>query len=204
MQTRAKTAAGLQNGFREEFLEVDGREQPTIAVDRHSRKRKRHSASESRRNKVGLRRENGYRDSGVVLSSDEDLGNDNEADERPSKIRSVSSTKSAELFASLLEKTSKERLVKSISRLCESNYLVLSWLKKDLQKPETPRNLSAIKDNSMITPVSPRQPRPARSDPPPAEPVAASETLTCTRCEAKYDAASERDSGECIYHDGEY
>ena len=204
MQTRAKTAAGLQNGVREAFLEVDDREQPTIAADRRLKKRKRHgSMGESRRHKVGLRRENGYRDSGVVLSSDEELGDDHEADEPPSKIRSISSAKSAELVASLLEKSSKERLVRSISKLCESNHLVLSWLKKDLQKPDPPRNFSAVQETSMITPVSPKQTRSGRLEPPSAVPEA-SGMATCTRCDATYNVASEHENGECRYHDGEY
>ena len=197
-RAQARPAGSSQQATRDAFLQSEGRDQFS---ERSSRKRKRHSISEQRRHRVGFRRENGYRDSGVVLSSDDDFGDDDdEVVERPSKLRSISSSKSTELVASLLEKASKERLVKSILKLCESNHLVLSWLKKDLQKPEPPKDLAITNETSLITPVSPRRTRSGRIEPTSAP--EAGETLTCTRCDAEYDGASEREQNECRYHDG--
>jgi hypothetical protein len=173
---------------------VNGRDHLTNG----DKKRKRPSISEKRRVRVSFRRENGYRDSGVAgFTSEEDYAEDEDADiddDFPSNHFS-GSNKNLDQLRALLEKVSRDRLTTAILKICSSNVLVATWMKRELQKPEITKNISTTGESSLITPLSPK-----RLDSGRPEPISTS--VSCPKCEKRFDSSGERRAGECQWHDG--
>ena len=171
---------------------------PTALSDRSpevNHKRKRSGTSDERRVKMAFRQQ-----TGDSVSSDDDV--DDEEGMR-GFLHPEQTYQKFNQIRTMVETLPKDQLSTAILRLCYSNSMILHWMKKELKKPEMPREIVVTGEASLITPTSPESPiaKPTVSSP---EQLPEKKILNCSKCQSGFDPDSEAQNGECQWHDGKF
>ena len=173
---------------------------PTALSDRSpeqshiNHKRKRSGTSDERRVKMAFRQQTG-----------DSVSSDDEVDDEEGMRGFLHPEQTYQKFnqiRTMVETMPKDQLSTAILRMCYSNSMILNWMKKELKKPEMPREIVVTGEASLITPTSPESPiaKPTVSSP---EQIPEKKILNCSKCQSGFDPDSEAQNGECQWHDGE-
>ena len=201
MHPRSRPTGSYYTGFDENVTSeaID----PTPIPSQQAGKKRKRPGPHKKSSRVSFTRENGYRDSGVVLSSEEDEDDDEDGRHTYThdKQRRSLAKESDPDFRKMLDSVPKTVLSKMLIKLCEGNSLVMRWVKEEMQHDHA-RTSSSTTVESMDAAARPHKQLVPESRAIVQSPERQATPVVCTRCEASYDPTGERKEKECRYHDG--